>query len=202
MDHVTKIKTRAIRRRQVPWLTVMFLPSLYHNEKHFLQTQLNKLWYYVLFNSHITSNSWVILLLHKIKAVFEFLLEENNRSISWFWDIWLTNIYVVQLSAMHWSILWLHHSRHSDSPCPKWVYGLVGEQGSAIYVVSARMKRYSPYSSSPNFYVHKESELNFPVCPNQFYVDWNLSALFFPLIPEPMSLHLHSITSLQIFPFL
>lgn len=68
--------------------------SLYLSEKHFLQ-DIIKYWYYILFNSHITSNSCIIPLLFEIKAVSEFLLEENNRSITWFWDIQLKNIYVV-----------------------------------------------------------------------------------------------------------
>lgn len=78
-------------------LDLQYFPSfsLFHSEKHFLQDTI-KDWYYVFFNSHVTSNSRVILLLHKIKVVFEVLLEKNNRSISWFWDTSLTNICGVQ----------------------------------------------------------------------------------------------------------
>lgn len=63
-------------------------------------------------------------------------------------------------------------------------------------MVSSRRRRQSPYTSSSSFYVHKESELNFSVSPSHLHIDCNLSALLIPLIPEPVSHHLQSITSL------
>lgn len=94
MGHGTKIKQSYKEKIYLVIYSDVPSFSLYLSEKHFLP-DIIKYWYYILFNSHITSNSCIIPLLFEIKAVSEFLPEENNRSITWFWDIQLKNIYVV-----------------------------------------------------------------------------------------------------------